>query len=149
MNQPVFELSTPRLRAARGVTVATDVALTASPPLTPLLKLSTAAVSDVTPVASQVAWLAFPGATLIAVAAFLTTRLFLPVLSFPRLFFPPPTLREPPPLSCARFLLLSRFCPEEKGFMEEKAPVSGALSSGRLQSSTIWPASVPAMRGYA
>ncbi|MBV9446352.1 MAG: ATP-binding cassette domain-containing protein [Streptosporangiaceae bacterium] len=31
MNQPVFVLGTPRLRAARGVTVATGVALTASP----------------------------------------------------------------------------------------------------------------------
>jgi len=44
-------------------------------PMTPLLKLSTAAVTAATPVASQVAWLCLPGAALVAVAAFAATRL--------------------------------------------------------------------------
>ena len=44
-------------------------------PLTPLLKLSAATVTAVTPVASQVAWLCLPGAVLVAVASYLTTRL--------------------------------------------------------------------------
>jgi len=44
-------------------------------PLTPLLLLSTAPVTDLTPVASQVAWLCLPGAALIAAAACLSARL--------------------------------------------------------------------------
>jgi ABC-type Mn2+/Zn2+ transport system ATPase subunit len=50
-------------------------------PMTPLLKLSTAAVSTVTPVAGQVAWLCLPGAALVAAAAFAATRLSLTTLS--------------------------------------------------------------------
>jgi hypothetical protein len=44
-------------------------------PLTPLLKLSTATATVATPVASQIAWLCLPGVVLVAVAAYLTTRL--------------------------------------------------------------------------
>jgi ABC-type Mn2+/Zn2+ transport system ATPase subunit len=44
-------------------------------PLTPLLKLSTAAVTTATPVGTQVAWLAIPGLALVAVAAYLSTLL--------------------------------------------------------------------------
>jgi len=43
-------------------------------PMTPLLKLSTAATTSATPVGTQAAWLAFPGAALVAVAAYLSTR---------------------------------------------------------------------------
>jgi ABC-type Mn2+/Zn2+ transport system ATPase subunit len=43
-------------------------------PMTPLLKLSTAADTIATPVGTQVAWLALPGIALAAVAAYLSTR---------------------------------------------------------------------------
>jgi ABC-2 type transport system ATP-binding protein len=45
-------------------------------PVTPLLKLSTTATTIATPVGTQAAWLALPGAALIAAAAYLSTRLF-------------------------------------------------------------------------
>jgi ABC-type Mn2+/Zn2+ transport system ATPase subunit len=44
-------------------------------PMTPLLKLSTAAVTAATPVGTQVAWLAIPGLALIAAGAYLSTLL--------------------------------------------------------------------------
>jgi ABC-type Mn2+/Zn2+ transport system ATPase subunit len=50
-------------------------------PMTPLLKLSTAAVTSVTPVASQAAWLCLPGAALVALTALAATRLALPPAS--------------------------------------------------------------------
>jgi hypothetical protein len=43
-------------------------------PMTPLLKLSTSATTIATPVGAQVAWLALPGVALVAVAAWLSTR---------------------------------------------------------------------------
>jgi len=43
-------------------------------PLTPLLRLSTAPVNDLTPVASQVFWLAAPGVILVAAGSYLATR---------------------------------------------------------------------------
>jgi ABC-type Mn2+/Zn2+ transport system ATPase subunit len=43
-------------------------------PVTPLLELSTTATTNLTPVGVQAAWLALPGAALIAVAAYLATR---------------------------------------------------------------------------
>ena len=44
-------------------------------PLTPLLRLSSNAVTLVTPVSVQVAWLCVPGLVLAALAAFTATRL--------------------------------------------------------------------------
>lgn len=43
-------------------------------PLVPLLRLSTAAVTNATPVGTQVFWLCVPGAALVAAAAYLATR---------------------------------------------------------------------------
>jgi tryptophan-rich sensory protein len=42
--------------------------------MTPLLKLATVNTTILTPVGTQAAWLLLPGAILIAVAAYLSTR---------------------------------------------------------------------------
>jgi hypothetical protein len=43
-------------------------------PMTPLLKLSTTTTTVLTPVGTQVAWLVLPGIALVALAAYLSTR---------------------------------------------------------------------------
>jgi ABC-type Mn2+/Zn2+ transport system ATPase subunit len=45
-------------------------------PMTPLLRLSTATTTVLTPVGTQAAWLALPGVALVAVAACLSTRVY-------------------------------------------------------------------------
>jgi ABC-type Mn2+/Zn2+ transport system ATPase subunit len=58
------------------ITIAVYLALfAASPtPLTPLLRLSTAATTALTPIGNQAAWLVLPGIALMAVAAYASTR---------------------------------------------------------------------------
>jgi hypothetical protein len=43
-------------------------------PMTPLLKLSTTTTTVLTPVGTQVAWLVLPGIALVALGAYLSTR---------------------------------------------------------------------------
>ena len=69
MSDPAVVVRARRLRAARGMVVARDVALT------PLLRLSTHPATVQTPGAGAAAWLYLPGLALAAIAAFLAARL--------------------------------------------------------------------------
>jgi ABC-type Mn2+/Zn2+ transport system ATPase subunit len=63
-------------RLIAAIAVFLGLAIVRGTPLTPLLKLSTAAVTNATPVATQLAWLAIPAILLTTAAATLTTRLY-------------------------------------------------------------------------
>jgi ABC-type Mn2+/Zn2+ transport system ATPase subunit len=61
-------------RLVTGVMVFLALIIVHHTPLTPLMRLSATAVTNVTPVASQVAWLSLPGLALVAIASLAAAR---------------------------------------------------------------------------